>query len=52
MNTLAPDVLVDSRVDSDVFGAHGSLSELADHRHAARSSSLEISTHNQSHAHP
>ena len=41
MNTLAPDVLVDGGVNSNVFGAHGLLSELADHVHAARGSSLE-----------
>lgn len=41
VNTLAPDVLVDGGVNSNVFGAHGLLSELADHVHAARGSSLE-----------
>ena len=41
VNTLAPDVLVDGGVNSDVFCAHGLLGELADHIHAAGSSSLE-----------
>ena len=44
MNTLAPDVLVDGGVNSDVLRAHGLLSELADHIHATRSSSLEGTT--------
>ena len=41
VNTLAPDVLVDSGVNSDVFRAHSLLGELANHIHAAGSSSLE-----------
>ena len=36
VDTLAPDVLVDGGVNSDVFGAHGLLSELADRIHATR----------------
>ena len=44
VDTLAPDVLVDGGVNSDVFGAHGLLSELADRIHATRSSSLESTT--------
>ena len=40
VNTLAPDVLVDGGVNADVLSAHSSLSELADHSHAAGSSSL------------
>ena len=44
VNTLAPDVLVDGGVNSDVLSAHSLLSELADHIHATRSSSLEGAT--------
>ena len=40
-NTLAPDILVDSRVDNDLLSVHGLLSELADHIHGTRSLSLE-----------
>ena len=44
VNTLAPDILVDGGVNSDILRAHGLLSELADHIHATRSSSLEGTT--------
>jgi len=40
-NTLAPDILVDGRVDNDLLGVHGLLGELADHIHGTRSLSLE-----------
>ena len=46
VDTLAPDVLVDGGVNSDVFSAHSLLSELADAVHATRSSSLESTTQN------
>ena len=46
VNTLAPDVLVDGGVNSNVFGAHGLLGELANHVHATRSSSLESTIRN------
>ena len=40
-NTLAPDLLVDSRVNDDLLSVHGLLGELADHIHGTRSLSLE-----------
>ena len=43
-NTLAPDILVDSRVDDDLLSVHGLLGELADHIHGTRSLSLESTT--------
>ena len=44
MNTLVPHILVDGGVNSDVLSAHSSLSELANHSHTTRSSSLVATT--------
>ena len=46
VNTLAPDVFVDGGVNANIFSAPSSLSELADHSDAARSSSLVAATQN------
>ena len=41
MDTFAPDILIDSRVNTNIFSAHSLLSELANAIEATRSSSLE-----------